>query len=415
MRTSRFSLLIALVGLAALVPAVFAGGWAVATLDEIPAGVTAGQPFTVSFTMRQHGVQPANWGTVPLTFTHTESRQTVVVTAEAEGGSGYYTVAVTLPEAGTWEWLLGEGLVQPMPSVRVQAPALAAPASAAPPAGPPLALLVALAGLVSLGLGLVAVLRTRRPWAAALTVGAALVAALGFAWPPAAPAASSGGEASAPADLGQALFLGKGCVMCHAHTAVSQVRRRTVGDFSSFSTGPDLSSFRASAEYLRLWLADPASVKPETQMPDLGLTAAEIEALIRFLNAGASAPASTAPAAACPVTPAVRAIPPDDPNADPFGDGPWLVNADRSLWAQWAGGWTASANGNKVIWIRPAGTSLQVAGRRLDGEAPPLRAEIPGGYGTGFQVSGLYFPASGCWSVTATAGDTQLEFVVAIP
>src|SRR5437867_12811465 len=38
---------------------------------------------------------------------------------------------------------------------------------------------------------------------------------------------------------------------------------------------------------------------------------------------------------ACPVTDAIWAEPPRDPHADPFGMGPWYINADRTIWAGW--------------------------------------------------------------------------------
>ena len=117
----------------------------------------------------------------------------------------------------------------------------------------------------------------------------------------------------------------------------------------------------------------------------------------------------------CPTTVAIEDQPPDDPNADPFGFGPWFINADRTMWAYLDGGWTAGKDGNKVLWIRPPGTQLLVSGRRLDGEAMPLRADIPCCYTTGFQVTGLYFPTSGCWEVTAEAEENHLQFVVEIP
>jgi hypothetical protein len=121
-------------------------------------------------------------------------------------------------------------------------------------------------------------------------------------------------------------------------------------------------------------------------------------------------PQSPAP---CPVTPTVREAPPRDPNADPFGPGPWYVNADRTLWA-WAGSetgtWVSGRGGNKVMWIRPRGTRLEVSGHRLDGNAKPLKASIPGGYFFTFQVTGLYFPAPGCWKVTAHAGASKIRF-----
>lgn len=115
----------------------------------------------------------------------------------------------------------------------------------------------------------------------------------------------------------------------------------------------------------------------------------------------------------CPVTPTVEDTPPRDPNADAFGSGPWHVAEDRTIWAA-AFPLVAGADGNKVIWIRPAGTELEIEGRRIDGDSPPLRAEIPCCYPTGFQVTGLYFPTGGCWEVTATAGDRRLRFVVEV-
>src|SRR5438128_2398108 len=73
-----------------------------------------------------------------------------------------------------------------------------------------------------------------------------------------------------------------------------------------------------------------------------------------------SAPASSSgdqlPRAECRLTELVRAEPPRDPNADPFGMGPWYVSADRSVWAGWdAGHLVSGPRGNKVLWIRPQG------------------------------------------------------------
>jgi hypothetical protein len=117
----------------------------------------------------------------------------------------------------------------------------------------------------------------------------------------------------------------------------------------------------------------------------------------------------------CQVTEPIRAEPPQDPNADPFGSGPWYVNADRRIWAGWdAVRMEAGEKGNKVLWIRPQGTQLTVSGRRLDADAPPPKASIPCCYPTGFQASGLAFPTEGCWEVTAKAGTSELTFVAKV-
>lgn len=39
---------------------------------------------------------------------------------------------------------------------------------------------------------------------------------------------------------------------------------------------------------------------------------------------------------------------------------------------------------------------------------------MPIGYPTGFTVTGLYFPTSGCWEVTAKAGSKELRFVTEV-
>lgn len=82
---------------------------------------------------------------------------------------------------------------------------------------------------------------------------------------------------------GEALFFAKGCVSCHQHNGLTL----PVAFKSDF--GPNLSAYKGSPEYLRLWLSDPASVKPETFMPNLSLTDGEIETLIQFLTAYKSA------------------------------------------------------------------------------------------------------------------------------
>jgi hypothetical protein len=118
------------------------------------------------------------------------------------------------------------------------------------------------------------------------------------------------------------------------------------------------------------------------------------------------------PGSGCTVTEPIRAEPPRDPNADPFGSGPWYVNADRTIWAGWdAVRMVAGEDGNKVLWIRPAGKDLTVSARRIDAEAPPAKVSLPCCYPTGFQASGLSFPTEGCWKVSAKAGTSELTFV----
>jgi hypothetical protein len=78
---------------------------------------------------------------------------------------------------------------------------------------------------------------------------------------------------------------------------------------------------------------------------------------------------------------------------------PWMVAPDGSI------GW-------KLGWWRLTPGKVTISARRLDGDAAPLRAAVPDGYGfLGFQASGVHFPMEGCWEVTGTTGGAPLTFV----
>jgi cytochrome c2 len=122
-------------------------------------------------------------------------------------------------------------------------------------------------------IGLALLLLSAMPGRAAVTTGAPVATA--------APAAGAPATAS-QADIayGKALFSAKGCVTCHHHAAVAG--SGTFGDGN-----PDLTTYRWNADFLRIWLKDPAAVRPNTYMPNLGLKQDEIEALIAFLSTSA--------------------------------------------------------------------------------------------------------------------------------
>jgi hypothetical protein len=80
--------------------------------------------------------------------------------------------------------------------------------------------------------------------------------------------------------------------------------------------------------------------------------------------------------------------------------GPGCVDEDGSLWMKFP--W----------WHKGKQKRLVIEGRRLDGDAPPLRARIPDGYSGEFQASGVIFPTPGCWEVTGKVDDERLTFVV---
>jgi hypothetical protein len=138
-----------------------------------------------------------------------------------------------------------------------------------------------------------------------------------------------------------------------------------------------------------------------------------------LLVACSSAP--TQQGTSCPLTEPAWIKPPEDSAVlSPPEFGSYFVNADQSIWA--SAGWAserenyvrASGGGIKVGWFRPSGAALEITGRRLDAQAPPLEAHVPCCYPTRFQASGLVFPTEGCWEVTARAADSELSFVVQV-
>jgi cytochrome c oxidase subunit 2 len=91
------------------------------------------------------------------------------------------------------------------------------------------------------------------------------------------------------ADAGRTLFLTKGCSSCHQHEGlnlarVSAVGGQTVAEILGELGAPDLTHYQPNPDFVREWLQDPAAIRPNTAMPDLGLTEDEIEALLAFLH-----------------------------------------------------------------------------------------------------------------------------------
>jgi hypothetical protein len=85
-----------------------------------------------------------------------------------------------------------------------------------------------------------------------------------------------------------------------------------------------------------------------------------------------------------------------------------------------SGGAFLQANGwirTKVGWWAAAG-GPRVTGRRLDGPARPLRADMgPLSWtssGREFYPSNLYFPSGGCWRLRAVAGSATLVAIVRV-
>lgn len=268
-----------IVSLVLIVTGATAGGWAVVTLDALPGEVVAERPFVIGFVVRQHGQTLVDGLEPIITAVHVKSGERIQVIAEEQGDAGHYTAAITLAQPGSWEWAINAfGFDQPMPEIAVQM----VPAAQPIPSGDFGGLGTLLQIITPVGLsGFVLLLfvwwRIRQRWAMALLVGTAVLLGVGLVRQQSKPAAKAAAqpslvEAASPVDLGQALFVAKGCIMCHRHDAVMILESPQIG--------PNLTHYAGSPEYLRSWLADPLASKPESKMPNLQLNAEEIEALI---------------------------------------------------------------------------------------------------------------------------------------
>lgn len=162
-----------------------AGGWAVTTLDELPADIVAGDTYTIGYTIRQHGVTPIDvakmGGTTEIQITSPDGAKTVSYRGVQNGPTGHYVAEVTFPYEGSWTWQVTQGPFRPQALAPVtvapaaaaaNAPAQAAPAPAAAPATTPqpaapnpllvTAVLLALAGAAILFGNRLAVFADRR-------------------------------------------------------------------------------------------------------------------------------------------------------------------------------------------------------------------------------------------------------------
>jgi hypothetical protein len=215
-------------------------------------------------------------------------------------------------------------------------------------------------------------------------------------------------SALSPGVRGQRLFASKGCARCH---------------LESWSSAPRINPAGYETGYLTRFLTSPPrATGDEWRMPDLGLTRDEVASLVAFINPSrASEDAVVVEPTTCAVTRPngqgtfLEGLSPDlhgnalmSTGLWPDGTvvfkpgGPGFVYADGSLAMKW--GWRRAVRGQ-----------LRIEGRRLDESAPPLRADIPAGYGDfGFQSSALIFPTPGCWEVTGRVGTASLTFVTLV-
>jgi mono/diheme cytochrome c family protein len=262
---------------------VQAGGWAVVTLTQLPTDVVAGQPFTLDFAVRQHGVHLLPGLSPTIKAISVDGDQSLIFDAFPATEDGYYTADVTLPEAGEWNWSINPyGAEQIMPPLTVTSAVVLAAASGPTVQVDIVTLVISALGLMATAVALYAWwqnrTRLRLGWLFVALLVAVLPWLLRSSESATAVAEPAQVTAATPVELGEALFVAKGCISCHQHGGVTITHNLA-------SIGPNLTYYGGSPEFLHMWLADPTAVKPETTMPNLELASDEIETLAAFLSA----------------------------------------------------------------------------------------------------------------------------------
>ena len=281
-----------LLSLAVVLP-VFAGGWAVITLDELPANIITGEPVSIGFMVRQHGHTPMDGLSPTITATLYKDAH-FVVHAQPSGKPGHYTATLTFPQEGDWRWSIQAfSMDQPMPMLSVVAPGTRSASSpvvqnesgTAPVSHVPLIRIMAL----TVGLASLVLAYQRKNRLVGALAGLSLLVGMGTFFMGATLEAAAQAKdldiASIDAypsqvELGRQLFLAKGCITCHYND-----RAANRSEYWTIEMGaPDLSTYSSSPEVLFVRLKDPAAAKSDTKMPNLELKKTEIEALIAFIN-----------------------------------------------------------------------------------------------------------------------------------
>ena len=105
-RTLRILTIIGVLVMATATTAL-AGSITVVSFDEVPTEFQTGTAQTVGFSILSHGKEPIDAGPTSVRFQGPDG-QTVTFDARYDG-EGRYTVEVTIPSPGQWQWAVATG------------------------------------------------------------------------------------------------------------------------------------------------------------------------------------------------------------------------------------------------------------------------------------------------------------------
>jgi hypothetical protein len=113
--------LVAMLALMAIPMAAFAGSWAMASFDQVPGEFEAGSTYDLQYTILQHGETPVDVGDSQVLIVDSAGSITAFE-AVPLGRPGRYSVSITFPESGSWDWevTMGPFASQQMGTIDVQ-------------------------------------------------------------------------------------------------------------------------------------------------------------------------------------------------------------------------------------------------------------------------------------------------------
>jgi hypothetical protein len=117
--------LVAMLALMAIPMAAHAGSWAMASFDEVPGEFEAGSTYDLQYTILQHGETPVDVGHSQVLIVDSAGSITAF-DAVPLGQPGRYSVSITFPEAGAWDWevTMGPFASHPMGTIDVRQAAI---------------------------------------------------------------------------------------------------------------------------------------------------------------------------------------------------------------------------------------------------------------------------------------------------
>lgn len=203
------------------------GGWAVTTVENPPSSLEAGGRYRLEFTIRQHGRDPIDGLRPQVRVLDAGGRGELAaiteLTAAGAGAPGRYVVTVPTPKADSVRLVVASTFGRGRPTELSLAAVPVLPRGAVAPARP-------------------------------------------------------------PAELGRRLFVAKGCGTCHVNGDVPEWTEWN----ESRGFAPELTGRRLDAAYVRQRLTNPASLPPigdgTLRMPNLGLSKADVDALVALLS-----------------------------------------------------------------------------------------------------------------------------------